>query len=288
MEADWFQKARELKSAVDAAPSGARLLTLEQTARQISLSEQSARHMLRAYTFVEHVRVTEPDLAARLTSLPYQSVLTIRKWHERDRQGLRRYLSDHSSFSIREIDTAERAARAQLLEPGYRSPAQHAIDVLETSRGPIQPGSMLMPLLGWAKLKIDDLAKLEWRENSPGYDRTLGILFRAQIDNSHAGIMVASNSQLLGTYDRNAKSIWSNAVCATTVCPLLIVLLPSREAQNLILKSMPLPPSSENGWPSWRNEERKDRVTGPSRPASPGGGVIIFTTPETIESDWQA
>lgn len=291
MRSDWLAKALMLKNELGADVSGGKMLKLERIAANLGISAQTAQHLLRAANFMNGLPEGDADLAAKLSSMPYQSIIAIERWYARDRDELLRFLQDNPTASVRQIIEAEKAARgAADRPPFYGDPAQHFMMVIAGCGRPLGPGAKLGALLGWSNLDLEDLSRLTWKRIAEGYPRSIGVDAAAAIGrDKQAGILVGPQSPTLGRYNRSARSIWSDAVCAASLFQLVFVLLPSREARDACLTSMPLPPTGREGWPDWNTVApvRGKPRSGASRPATPHGGVLMFTTPEIAVEDWE-
>lgn len=287
MSGSWRVKAETLASALSQSSGGGKLLRIERVAHEHSMSPQTAHHLLRALNFLERLRADDPELANMVTALPYQALIALERWHARDRQQMLDYLKDNPEPSVRQLTAAEKLSRGL---PKVGKPAEHAIDVIKSAQGPVSPGRALSSMMAWAGMDRFDLEALNWVRESAEYTRALGIDFHAVAPGgSRTALLVGPASQTTGHYGRHAKSVWYNAVSATTLFSLVIMLLPSKAAQSACLTSMPLPPNGDHDWPMWnmklapRGRPRSD----PIRPASPTGGIVMFTTPEGICDDWR-
>ena len=285
MNDSWTTKAQQLATALNNEGSGGRLLRIERVANEFELSPQTVQHLLRAWTFIERLRVEDPTIAKQVAAQSYQGVMALERWYARDRAQMLDYLKTNPAPSVRQLIAAEKAARGLPYRAGM--PADHAIEVIRSVQGPILPGTKLSLLLDWAGIEAVDLSKLVWEREAGEYERALGIESNAV--GLSVALLVGPSSQTTGHYMRHAKSTWYNAVCAASLFPIVIMLLPSKAAQSTSLTSMPLPPSGERGWPEWNTStvSRGQPKSGPARPASPNGGIIIFTTPESVCDDWQ-
>lgn len=286
MNDSWIIKAEKLAGALSDVPSGEKLLQTERVAQEYGLSYKTVEQLLRAYGFLERLRTRDPEVGSVLNTLPYQAVMALQRWYDRDRDQMLEYLEKHPGPSVRKVTAAEKASRGSR---GSAEPAEHAIDVLATI-DTLLPGKALSRMLTWAGMDPFDLGTANWRPISQEYERTLGIEYSAAMQGEHRmALLVGPASPASGHYMRHAKSIWCNGVCATRLYPLVIMLLPSKAAQSACLTSMPLPPSGDGNWPDWnaKSGPRGQPRSGPARPASPTGGIILFSSPEGIGEDWQ-
>lgn len=289
MSDSWTEKAERLAGDLAAKSDGGRLFNVERVARENGVSAATAQHLLRAWRFLERVKTDEPEVAKLIAALPYQGVLPVERWHARNRSELLAYIASNAKLSVRQLIAAEKAARALPTLPG--TPAHHAIDVLASveDEGSL-PGvgtRLLMDRMGVVPF---DLTRLDWTEVSSDYERAHGVEFSASsADGNRVALLVGPQAQAEGYYTRNAKLVWFGAVSATIYFDVVIVLLPTITARAACLTSMPLPPNGESGWPKWnlRAAPRGRPRSGPTRPASPRHGIIVFTTPEALPSDWQ-
>jgi hypothetical protein len=288
MNETWSAKADRLADALSHETSGGKLLRIERVAREQGVSPQTVHHLLRARSFIERLRADDPEIAKRMTILPYQALIALERWHARDREQMLSYLEGNPEPSVRQLTAAEKLSR---VGPSIGMPAEHAIDVIRSAGGPVSPGRVLSRMMTWARMGHFDLEAVNWERETAEYTRAIGIDFYAVTPGKgRAALLVGPASQTTGHYGRHAKSVWYNAVCATTLFPLVIMLLPSKAAQSACLTSMPLPPNSDHDWPDWNSKvaPRGRPRSGPIRPASPTGGIVMFTTPEGICEDWRS
>jgi hypothetical protein len=289
MNDSWQQKAEQISSALASEPHDGKMLRIEHIARDQGLSPQTAHHLLRAHDFVARLRANDGEIVTLIERLSYQGVLAAERWYGRDRAKLLAYLTTYQEPSVRQLAAAEKASRSVTSAAGM--PAHHAIEVMQWGKNTgCTPGAVLTSLMDWARLEVFDLTALVWKPETREYERSHGIEYHALTPTQDAvALLVGPNSQTAGHFMRNAKLIWFNAASATSLFPLVIVLLPSKAAQSACLTTMPLPPSGEDGWPEWNSVKgaRGQPRSGPARPASPRAGIILFTTPEDILVDWQ-
>ena len=289
MASAWYENAKLLREGI-AASDGGKLLSIERVSGELGLSPQTAHHLLRAAAFIETVSETHPQLTARLKSMPYQAVLPIERWFHRDPAGLVDFLHHNPKISVRELIRSEKESRRSDGDLFEGEPVAHFSAIIATLGGPIAPGPRLKQLLKFSQLELGDLASLRWARSKDAYAKAIGIEAVACLESGPvAGIQVGPNSPTMGRYNRSAKTIWANSVCAASLTRLLFVLLPNAAARDACLTSMPVPPSGESGWPNWNDVQPKRGLprSRPARPAGPSGGIIIFTTPELVIDDWQ-
>lgn len=289
MSDSWTVKAERLADDLAAKSDGGKLHNLERVARENAVAAPTAQHLLRAWRFLERIQSDDPELAKVIVTLPYQGVLPIERWYARDRSELRAYIASNEKLSVRQLIAAEKAARALPTLPG--TPAQHAIDVLASveDEGSL-PGAETRLLMDWMGVAPFDMTRLDWTGVSSEYERTHGVEFVSlTAEGTRVALLVGPQAQAEGYYLRSGKLIWFGAVSATNFFDVVIVLLPTIAARDACLTSMPLPPNGESGWPKWNLQAapRGRPRSGPVRPASPGHGIIVFTTPEALPSDWQ-
>lgn len=287
MTDSWISKAERLIQSLSETTSGGKLLRIERVAHEQGISPQTVQHLLRAHSFLEHLRAHDPDLVMQVEALPYQALIALARWHARDRRQVVDYLAANPTASVRLLIAAEKRSRG-LSRAG--TPAEHAIDVAGSATGPLAPGEVLARLMTWARMALFDLETLSWEREAGDYARALGIEFQAVTPGGHrTALLVGPDSPTSSFYKRQGKSIWYNSVCASTLYSLVILLLPSKAAQSACLTSMPVPPSGDGNWPDWNSQvaSRGRPRSGPIRPASPTGGIVMVTTPERICEDWQ-
>jgi hypothetical protein len=290
MTDSWQQKAERISKTLASEPAGTKMLRIERIAHEAGLSAETVHQLLRAFDFLARVRSEDEELATLLTPLPYQAVLAAERWCGRNRRELASYLKSNAKPSVRQLTAAEKESR--ILPPATGAPANHTIEVLQSAGGiGGKPGPDLRKLLQWRGIKPFDLSSVAWEREQGDYERSHGIEFHGLTPpEQRPALLVGPNSEASGYYMRNAKLIWFNAVSAANLFPIVIMLLPSRAAQSACLTSMPLPPSGERGWPKWNALNAAVRGkprSGPARPATPTAGIILFTTPEDVLSDWR-
>jgi hypothetical protein len=283
----WLERASRLAEALSRVPRGEKTLQTERIAEEHGLSHKTVEQLLKAHGFLQRLCDSDPEVAKKIIRLPYQAVMALERWYGRDRARMLEFLESNPRPSVRTATAAEKISRGSTASA---TPAEHAIDVIASTTGPVVPGEAMSKLLRWAGMDLPDLRSAGWKAVSQKYERALGIGYLTAMEGGHRlALLAGPSSQTSGHYSRHAKSIWFNAVCATTLHSIIIVLLPSKAAQSAVLTSMPLPPSGQGDWPDWNPHaaSRGKPQSGPMRPASPKGGVIMFTTPETIVEDWQ-
>ncbi len=288
MTDSWIAKAEQLSAAVASEKKGGKLTKIERVATTHNVSAQTAQHLLRAKAFLERLSTEDAGLKSGIADMPYHSVIVLERWYRRDRSGMLSYLANNPAPSVRQLMHAERSSRD--LPPAWGSPAEHAIEVLRSANTVARAGQNLYRLPRWSRLDDFDILGLQWQPSTLDYERNMGIEFNALTPYENGiALVVGPTSQTVGHYKRNAKAIWYSSVCAASIYSIVIMLLPSVAAQSACLNSMPLPPSGESGWPDWNAPPPPPGKpkAGPIRPASPNGGIIVVTTPETILDDWR-
>ncbi|SDG88503.1 hypothetical protein [Pelagibacterium luteolum] len=284
----WHERALELRKALADQPQAGKLYLIERASDRLGIAAQTAAQLIRASEFLD--RLNDPALGTMIAAMPYQSVIAIERWYLRDPNGLKTFLEITPSPSVRQIIAAERASRATVDLPPHRgNPAQHLIAHF-SQYDHIQAGPTLRRLLDHWSISAPDLGRAVWSQ-STGYARDVGLEWQTRTpEGTTIALATGPTSLTLGRYSRSAKTIWFEASHAATLCDIIFYLLPNDAARDACLSGMPLPPTGLQQWPEWndiKNSKRGAPRSGPLRPASPRGGVAIFTTPERAVMDFQ-
>src|SRR5690554_2739870 len=107
MNDSWTARAQQLADALEKEGSGGHLLRIERVAGEFGLSPQTVQHLLRAWKFLERLRVEKPAIVDEVSALPYQGVMAFERWHARSPVQALHYLKTNPEPSVRELIAAE-------------------------------------------------------------------------------------------------------------------------------------------------------------------------------------
>lgn len=324
MTKTWVDKARRARDLLaEPVEHGQKLAARDRIARSLSLSRGTLDNYLAALDALERFGEIDPDLAAMVSRHSAAAVAALGRWVAYDLDGVRAFLRSEPKASLRRTLAAEKAARLAhgRVPPSpfsvfVHSLARHMPDdyhLLDRGSGP--PIASAFARVGlWPHPPVFGI---DWEGPVEPYAAYFGVSFVGRLHpelDPHgrhrpdpvparqsergfiiAGVIEVSHHELDEMYRRLARSVFAQAVAATTLYPLVIVFFPDAGARQAMAGNFPELPARllpdapvRSGQVPAEGKGRMGEAIGSPwiRPAGPHGACILLTTPDSFFEDW--
>jgi hypothetical protein len=238
---------------------------------------QTLKNYLNAFRFVEEMRVSNTELAKLLEDMPALAVEVFSRWSNYDIVGVNNAIrrAHKDSSSVRAIIQAEKKARAVAL-PNAGRVADPLFDVVERSyreKSKIQSRKdwrffndknlrALQKTADQVGLMLAQIPNLFWEPPTTDIDRWAGVDYQCnyQIDlyldsypfrvrDKEHGTICAINVakySIPDQYRREARTLHSQAISASSKYDFVIMLFPEQEAIDQVLIAAPVAEKSSD------------------------------------------